>query len=234
MINIGIVDDQPVWSNMAYNYIKEYVDYHRADCEVTTVSDVTDVDAMERFDLLFLDIDLGTEVDGLGIARSLKERKPQERVVLLTSHGEFANKGYMVNAYRFIEKSSFDDIQEALDSFIEEKRLEERFSLPVVAAGDCEFKLSNIEYFETYGRRVKVVLVNGESIEIDLQISDIESLLAGQGFLKVQRSYVVNMSRVKTCDSRNIIMKNGMAIAIGRSNVSEVKKNIIRWKVKHS
>jgi DNA-binding LytR/AlgR family response regulator len=140
----------------------------------------------------------------------------------------------MVNAYRFIEKSSFDDIQEALDSFIEEKRLEERFSLPVVATGDCEFKLSNIEYFETYGRRVKAVLVNGESIEIDLQISDIESLLAEQGFLKVQRSYVVNMSRVKTCDSRNIIMKNGMVIAIGRSNVSEVKKNIIRWKVKHS
>jgi DNA-binding LytR/AlgR family response regulator len=77
-------------------------------------------------------------------------------------------------------------------------------------------------------------LVNGESIEIDLQISDIESLLAKQGFLKAQRSYVVNMSRVKTCDSRNIIMKNGMVIAIGRSNVSEVKKNIIRWKVKHS
>ena len=68
---------------------------------------------LERFDanpydVLFLDIEMPA-MDGITLAKKLRERSENVFIVFLTSHVEYALEGYEVNALRYLTKPIRED-----------------------------------------------------------------------------------------------------------------------------
>lgn len=59
----------------------------------------------ERFDLILLDIKLG-ETDGMEMLKSILAKEPQQRVIMITSHGTIplAVQALKIGAYNFVQK----------------------------------------------------------------------------------------------------------------------------------
>jgi len=59
----------------------------------------------ERFDLILLDIRLGEE-DGMEVLKRILAKEPQQRVIMITSHGTIplAVQALKIGAYNFVQK----------------------------------------------------------------------------------------------------------------------------------
>lgn len=60
------------------------------------------------FDLIFLDIDLGG-MDGMALARKIRETDSEVPILFLTNHREYVFEGYEVQAFRYLLKPVTED-----------------------------------------------------------------------------------------------------------------------------
>jgi signal transduction histidine kinase/ActR/RegA family two-component response regulator len=68
-----------------------------------------------RIDLVFSDIMMPGEMDGLGLARELKRRRPNLAVLLTSGYAEAARRGIEANGFRVLAKPyRFEDLKAAL------------------------------------------------------------------------------------------------------------------------
>jgi CheY-like chemotaxis protein len=68
-----------------------------------------------RIDLVFSDIMMPGEMDGLGLARELKRRRPDLPVLLTSGYAEAARRGIEANGFRVLAKPyRFEDLKAAL------------------------------------------------------------------------------------------------------------------------
>ena len=68
---------------------------------------------LERFDataynLVFLDIEMPV-MDGITLAKEIRKRSEDTKIVFLTGHVEYAIEGYEVNALRYLTKPVAED-----------------------------------------------------------------------------------------------------------------------------
>ncbi|MCI9430669.1 MAG: LytTR family transcriptional regulator [Lachnospiraceae bacterium] len=61
------------------------------------------------------------------------------------------------------------------------------------------------------------------------RISETARRLFQFGFFQIQRSYIINMKYIEKVNSREIILCNGLEIAIGRTHSREFKKEFFKW-----
>lgn len=233
MYKIGIVDDFAVWSKMAYEYVNEYVLNKKLNCTVEVPEDIWNLDELKKYDLLFLDIDLGKEKTGFDVAEELQKRNPESKIIFWTSHEEWARDGYKVQAFRYLDKSKMDEIPEAIEAFMQLHCNDEFIELDIKNGKPYRVKLEDILCIETRVRGTTCKLVNGNQLELSNPIGQIEKELVRNGFVKVQRSYIVNVLYIEDMTSRKILMENGEEIAVSRMYIDEVRSAFMKWKLKH-
>ena len=83
-------------------------------------------------------------------------------------------------------------------------------------------------YFERNLRVTYVVAKNSRYI-IDEKISELEEKIMSEDFLRCHSSFLVNLSYVKECMKKKLILKNGQVIDISRSYWGKVEKEYIQW-----
>jgi two-component system LytT family response regulator len=164
---------------------------------------------------MFVDINM-PDITGLELVKSLE--KPV-MTIFTTAYSEYAIEGFKVDAVDYLLKPfSFDEFQRAVGkvrSLIELQRLrEEQVTSSVEAAPtqgaaenkDCisikaDYKVSlvkyaDIIYIESVGEYVRLHLTSGSSIMTLLRLKNIESALPANRFMRVHRSYIVNLGHV--------------------------------------
>lgn len=233
MYKIGIVDDFAVWSKMAYEYVNEYVLNKKLNCTVEVPEDIWNLDELKKYDLLFLDIDLGKEKTGFDVAEELQKRNPESKIIFWTSHEEWARDGYKVQAFRYLDKSKMDEIPEAIEAFMDVRGRGEMIDLRIRNVATKRIEISKILYFETKGRTVFCYLKNGKVLDVTNSLGQLEEGLKSKNFIKVQRSCLVNVAYIEDLDSRHLYMINGKAIAVGRKSLEEVRSVFMDWKLIH-
>lgn len=231
-MRIGIVEDECVWQHKIYNIINRCVHKKSINCEIIIISDIEDV-LKENIDLLFLDIELEHGQNGLDIAEKMLMHHFQGKICFLTSHTEFAREGYKVNAFRYIDKIHLDEIEEAINSYLETKIQEQIIICENVEGLKEKLRLKDIVFIETCARKLKFFMMDGREYICNGLISEYANALVSYGFYQVQRSYIINMKYVKNQNSRGITLLNGMFITIGRKQREEFKKVFFDWRMKY-
>jgi two-component system LytT family response regulator len=163
---------------------------------------------------MFVDINM-PDLSGVDFVRGL-ENPPM--VIFTTAYSEYAIEGFKLDAVDYLLKPfSFDDFQRAVGkarSLLELQRLREEqvtSSVDTSAQGtsennDCisikaDYKVSlvkyaDIIYIESVGEYVRLHLTSGSSIMTLLRLKNIESALPSDRFMRVHRSYIVNLGHV--------------------------------------
>ncbi|MEM8887839.1 MAG: LytTR family DNA-binding domain-containing protein [Bacteroidota bacterium] len=181
----------------------------------------------EEIDLFFLDIQM-PELTGLELLRSLRKR-PQ--VILTTAYRDFAVEGFELDVTDYLLKPfSFERFMQAVNKAVGLMQPKER---PVAAVAEppkpeskehlflrTNYKMEKVErkgILFVKGEREYVSVHTGDrKFLINQTLNKMEEELAGDRFMRVHRSYIVNMDHVHTI-SGNTVRIGEEEIPIGAS-----------------
>lgn len=230
-MKISIVEDEAVWRNKIKAAVEKYCMDKNISARVEAYDNGRDFMENADADLLFLDIELAEGEDGFRIAEKLRDSGSRCKICFLTSHTEMARYGYKVNAFRYIDKKYLEEIEEALAFFFQTKIQERMISCKDTAGIQVRINLKELLLVETNGRKLRYLMLNGREHICEGRISEAAQSLSPFGFFYVQRSYIVNLKYIESVNSHEIMLCNGLKIAIGRAHSKEFKKEFFRWRM---
>ena len=122
-MRILICDDENIYADELKSFIENYFSLRHLPAEITIKCDPLDVVNDESiYEIAFLDIQMDN-VDGLSLAKILKERNSKVAIFFITSFGRYQDDAMDLNAFRFFEKpfdperlrSGLDKVMEYID-----------------------------------------------------------------------------------------------------------------------
>ncbi len=218
-LTCAIIDDEP----LALGLIRSYVEKTPfLDLVGTYSSAVEALSALqeEAIDLLFLDIQM-PELNGLEFSRLVSA---DTKIIFTTAFSQYAIEGYKVNAIDYLLKpisysDFFEAAQKALNWFeerVKNVRKELQQATPTEALSESifvksEYKLlrvdfSDILYFEGLKDYVKIYTELERKPILSLtSMHMLEASLPAPRFLRIHRSFIVNMEKVKVLERGQIV-----------------------------
>jgi DNA-binding LytR/AlgR family response regulator len=203
-----LVDDEPLAIALLQKHLEQL-----GFCEVVGTCNNA-VKALEllnskEVDLLFLDIKM-PKISGIEFLKML--RKPP-KTIITTAYREFALDGYDLDIVDYLLKPiTFERFFKAVERFLRSTNKTPPEALPVQAeqfiqikSGNKYFKLNvqDILYVESLKDYVKVH-TRQKPIVAKYKIGDMEKELAGKGFLRVHRSFIVNIKIITAFTAADI------------------------------
>jgi DNA-binding LytR/AlgR family response regulator len=227
-----IVDDEPLAIKVIKNHLQSFEDIEI----VAECSNAIETDKYLRenkIDLIFLDIEM-PKVSGFDFLKSLKN---PPKVIIVTAYRNYALKGYEYDIVDYLLKPvSFDRFYKAVNKFYKQQKdtdiqvFEEtsKQGKPFVYFNEDKtihkIYLDDILYLESFREYIKVHSIN-KSVMTKLPISKIEEKLKDHEFIRIHKSYVVSVSKIRSFNSRVIYIEDN-ELPIGRTYKDAVMKTL--------
>lgn len=241
MIRIILCDDDAIFLERMRSDIRATL--KKLDIEaviqIFTEAEMIPQKTMQECDIIFLDIDFNDKkYTGIDVARKIREARKSAIIIFLTNYIEYAPEGYEVQAFRYALKSEIDKklpqyLQAAMNRLFAEK---EPFQINV--SGELvTLYLEDILYIETRGHNAMIFTQKtGKNLDLKKEykvyssLSKLEQQLSERGFLRIQKSYIVNMRRLKLYRCNEALLDNGITLPVSEKAYSENKKKFLLWR----
>ncbi|MBE6195213.1 MAG: response regulator transcription factor [Rikenellaceae bacterium] len=190
-------------------------------------------------DLIFVDINM-PDMTGVEFVQSLET---PTMVIFTTAYAEYAIEGYKLSAIDYLLKPfGLQDITRASEKALSLHELlqlqgqlqrdneqqsegedatettDDKEVLSVHADRKTHLvKVSNIVYLESAGEYVRLHLADGTKLVTLFRLKNMESTLQSSQFMRVHRSYIVNLSYVSGYTKGRIYLSNDDYVPIGES-----------------
>lgn len=182
------------------------------------------------YDVLFLDIEMPA-MDGITLAKKLRERSDSIYIVFLTGHVEYALEGYEVNALRYLTKPVQEDKLREVLRFVMDKSTSKRQILIKVDGEETLINVTDIIYLEAQNQYVMLYTTGGEHL-VRYNISDFEEQLKNDGFFRAHRGYLISLAKVKKLVKSEVLMESpggDISLPVSRSNVKPLKEALYAY-----
>ena len=76
------------------------------------------------------------------------------------------------------------------------------------------------------------MFMNSTPLLVQSSMKELEERLAGNGFIRVHKGFLVNYQFIDSIKNSNVILTNGGTVPISRRNVNQVKEqylNLMKW-----
>lgn len=177
------------------------------------------------YDVIFLDIEM-EDIDGITASEFIRKQMMDDgvQIVYVSGKTQYALELFQFSPLDFLVKPvDYHRLKQVVmkitrimglwsDVFSYKKHHE-----------TVKVKLKDILYFESQGRKMKIVTVSG-SDEFYAVMEDLYLKLERFGFISIHRSYFVNYRHVRVFRYVDVEMTNGTVLPIGRSKRKEVQK----------
>lgn len=224
MIKVIAVDDEPLALGQLEKYISK-IPFLSLTAACSRAIEAREILESNNVDAMFLDINM-PDLSGMDLVKALK-RPPL--VVFTTAYSEYAIEGFKVEAVDYLLKpftfSEFVTSAEKLRSRLEliHAASSESQTMNDYVFFKADYKIlkvdvSDIIYVEGMSEYLKIYICGEQAPKVVLMsFSKLMGKLPSSRFLRVHRSYVVNLGKVKEVSSGIILMSNGKTIPIGDS-----------------
>jgi two-component system, LytTR family, response regulator LytT len=214
------IDDEPLALNKMSNYIAE-TPFLELNGAFRSGFEALDLLSKTNVDLMFVDINM-PDINGLDFFKSL-QNKPQ--IIFTTAFSEYAFEGFKVNALDYLLKPiGYSDFLKAANkarnyfetiSHHSGKRNDEKEFLFVKSEYRIvKISLNDIIYIEGMREYVRIHLSNGKSLMPLLSLRSLEEELPSDKFMRVHRSYIVNLGKISTVEHNRIIFDGKVYIPV--------------------
>lgn len=225
---IGICDDSIDEQKKVSDICREILTEQEKDFEIIKFStgqqliDYCNNDENNEIDLLFLDIELG-QMNGIDIKDRIIKSDKIWRISFVSGYNEYVYDAYSIKTIGFILKPAYkEQIKKMINIVIDEK--EENIAMSVrdsnnkivkVQAEDIIYIKAEGNYSEIYTYSKIKNLCN--YILCTKKLGIIEKELDNYLFVRVHKSYIVNLQNVDYISGNSAIMKdNDKGVPIGR------------------
>lgn len=230
-MRIAIVDDEEIWRKKAANVIKKYLQEEAAICNYSSGDALLETN--EEYKIVILDIEMQGK-DGFDTALEYKVSYPDAIIIMLTTHLELMKKGYVVDAFRYVDKINMDEeMKEAMTSARKLLERDNVIQINVVNTGSIPVVLKDIIYIETEKRKV-LVHTYDTIYECSDSIGSLEQKLPERFFFRCHKSYIVNMDAIKKLENVFVHMADGNKAMVGVKKYATLKKKYIQRKYEYA
>lgn len=177
----------------------------------------------KEYDVLFLDI-MMPELDGITLAREIREINEDAIIVFITSKIEFMQTGYEVKAFRYLLKDQISNGLKKIWSDIESELAAKKneYFVYEFEKQTYRYHCREILYFESKLRRVLLHTKTDTGIFYG-HLDDIEKKYPF--FVRIHKSFLVNKKHIRSLSADKIILSNGEVLPVSRkysSNIGEM------------
>lgn len=239
MINVIIVDDEPLAQDVLETYIDKMPELHLVQ-KCSNALEANEALKANQIDLMFLDIQM-PQLTGVDFLKTIQN---PPLVVFTTAYPNYAIEGFELNALDYLLKPiSLDRFMKAANKAIDQIELQRREG----SSGDAASLEDTADYFFVKADK-KLVKVNFKDIlyieglkdyviirmdssrVITLQtMKSLEEKLPSQHFRRIHRSYIVNIDRIAAIVGNmvEVVEKNqAKHLPIGKNYRDELLKII--------
>lgn len=214
MIKCIAIDDEPLALRQLRSYIAR-VPYLELAGQYRNAIEASQAIERQSVDLIFCDIDM-PDLSGIDFVRSLGgQQRPM--VIFTTAYSEYAVEGFKLEAIDYLLKPfGFSEFEravqrvKALCDLIRSHREQPEPEAESIALphDNREFlsvktdrmvslvKIENIIYLESMGEYVRIHTAEGKTLTTLHRLKNMETALPADIFMRVHRSYIVNLHRI--------------------------------------
>ncbi len=206
------IDDEPLALRLVSDYISK-TPFLELVGAFDNPLDAIDFLSTESADLIFVDIQM-PDLTGIEFARSL-ENAP--KIIFTTAYEKYALEGFKLNAIDYLLKPfSYEEFLKAAQKARKQSELESSV-LPSIEANSqflflkSEYKIRRINfndilYIEGLKDYIKVYTTGEDKPILSLNsIKSLEQKLPEDQFMRVHRSFIVNLNKIDTIERSRII-----------------------------
>lgn len=187
-------------------------------------------------DLIFVDINM-PDMTGVEFVQMLET---PTMVIFTTAYAEYAIEGFKLSAIDYLLKPfGLQDLTRASEKALslyellqlQEAKLSEDSTSEDHEAEDTEdgvlsvhadrkthlVKMSNIVYVESAGEYVRLHLADGTKLVSLFRLKNMESSLQSSQFMRVHRSYIINLSHITGFTKGRVFLSNDDYVPIGEN-----------------
>ncbi len=231
--SIVLCDDDPAFLTELERELRRIFEKMNMRCDIQLFDcpAVIPAAAMENCALAFLDIDFeNDDCNGIDIARRLRQVNDRALLFFVTNYIDYAPAGFEVQAFRYILKRDREAVLEryllqAMEILAEKQeflRLRDQDTV-------TDVPLKEITWLEVMDHYVSIH-AGTSSFVLNATLSNLEKELEPHGFLRVHKSFLVNMAFIRKFRSRECLLADGTALAVGEKNYPQQKQKYLRWK----
>ena len=232
ILTCAIIDDEPLAAELLESYAKKTPELHLVGVYGSEVEAMKEL-RNNPVDLLFLDIQM-PELSGMEFAGILPKKT---KVIFTTAFDRYAIDGYKVNAVDYLLKPiSYDSFVLSVNRVLERCRDVDRqdvMSADGFVYVKSEYKLVKINfddilYIEGVKDYIKIYFRDRRKPVMSLMnMKKLEDYLPKSQFMRVHRSFIVNMSVADMID-RGRIVAGDTFIPVSESYKEQVQEYIDR------
>ncbi len=176
-------------------------------------------------DLFFLDIQL-SGINGMDIAKKLRDSEYTGEIIFLTSFREYVFDGYQVHALNYLLKppaipllySCLNEVVESLKSNYYVFRYKQEI---------IQIKYKDILCLSSFLHSIDIITREEHFIQY-ASLNAILNCLPKQ-FVRVHRSYIVNMMHIHKISRNTITLSNRTTVPIGRQYLNNVRTTFMEY-----
>lgn len=220
MIRCIAIDDEPLALKQIVSYIEKtpflkLMEQFESALQAIPFLQENDID------LMFVDINM-PDLSGMDFVKSLKN---PPKIIFTTAYSEHAVEGFRVDAVDYLLKPiSYVDFLKAADKAKE--RINPKLSDNHLIESNEEFlfikseykilriNLNDIIYIESMREYVRIHIDNKRPVMALMSMKKMEDFLPLSVFMRVHRSYIVNLKKVDTIERHRIIFGKDVYIPI--------------------
>ena len=244
MLQVAICDDEQFYREKIQTLLIQYFNQKNLEYTIHPYRSgeefLSQCENSVKYDIVFMDISM-KELDGIQTASQIRAFHSDTQLVFVTAFIDYALEGYKVNAVRYIMKDTMDTaITECMDTILQKMRLSQvTFSF---MDGEATLYTDNILYVESQKHKsffhyMQSGAANSSTdrsgivtYQIYEKLDLIEQRLSGYGFLRIHKSYLVNMKHIRRLSNYTAFLDTGEELPVPRLRYQSVKELFVAYK----
>lgn len=228
---VGLCDDEKRMLKINNYYMKEIdEEYEEFTLELVNFiagKDMVEYIKKEPLDIAILDVDM-IGMDGMEVAKNLKEVNEDIVVFFITGHSEFAVEAFDVDAMGYVmkpvDKEKLERTLLKAVAKVRELKAKEKQRELVITVSNLKKRIpvDDIIYIERVQTQC-VIVTKKEEYRVYDTITDLVEKV-GEGFVRASQSFILRVSEITKVTYKEATLKNGMVVSLGRGFTKEVKK----------
>ncbi len=230
------LDDEPLAVKKISSYI-EKIPFLELVAECRSAFEAMSFMKDNNIQLLFIDINM-PDLSGMEFVKSLTD-KPY--VVFTTAYSEYAQEGFQVDAVDYLLKpitfANFLKAANKVKNLIEltankQKETTEATSEHLFVKSEYKLvriELDEIKYIESQHEYIKIHSINGKPLMTQLSLKAFEEQLPPDRFMRVHRSYIVNLKRISVIERNRIVFDGNVFIPISEQYKEKFQQYIDKY-----
>jgi DNA-binding LytR/AlgR family response regulator len=226
------VDDEPLAIQLLATHVRQ-MDTLEIAGTCSNALKASELLRTTNVDLLFLDIKM-PQLSGIEFLKMLRQ---PPAVIFTTAYREYALEGYELDVVDYLLKPiTFDRFFKAMERYYARKMPAAAVPAAVntppeacihirIANKTHRLPVNDILYIESLKDYIAVHRTDGSSLSAKYKISELEEELKGQPFLRIHRSFIVNLQKVTAYTMQDVEIGQ-IELPIGNSYREYVYKKL--------